>query len=175
MRQILMTPGNARLIHRSKKWATRRLVGNDGDNCRYGGPGDLLWVRESWQLVRLPFADQEPAENIWKGPAPKKDPGGDWCVVYLADCLRSDLPKWRPSIHMPKWACRFFLKLHEVRKERLHDIDDAGAQEEGMRDAEAYRVLWEEINGDGSWRDNPEVWVLRYTKTEPHLCKGRRL
>ena len=171
MKSILMTPGNASLLRRSKKWATRRLVKADGDECRYGGPGDLLWVRENWQLVELPFADQDPESHIWKGPAPKAHPGGLWHVVYQADHLRSDLPRWRPSIHIPKWAARFILKIHKVHKEPLHAIDDAGAQEEGMRDALDYRELWEEINGRGSWRDNPEVWVIRYTKTEPHLCQ----
>jgi len=163
-RQILMTPSNARLIKQGKKWETRRFVKNDSDSCRYGGEGDLLWVRENWQLVTVPFGD------IWRGPAPKRHPGGDWHVIYQAD---DECSRWRPSIHMPRWAGRFILKINQFHQEPLHAITDAGAQAEGMPSVDAYRREWASINGPESWDANSPVWVIRFTKTEPHRCMTR--
>lgn len=130
--------------------------------CPYGAPGDRLWVRETW---------------AWDGAASR-------LVEYRADwSCRRDPPgvrcehgpdRWRPSIHMPRWAARIVLEVTSVRVERLHAITPADAIAEGIRPAansitidcdtpnpaDSYRSLWESINGPGSWRSNPWVWVL---------------
>lgn len=80
-------------------------------------PGDTLWVRETWN--------------------------GDWCdhYIYKADggsakaAGYAEEPKWRPSIHMPKEAARLFLRVTDVRVERLQDITDYRA--EGIHPSEA--------------------------------------
>jgi len=79
---------------------------------------------------------------------------------------------------MPRWASRITLELTGVRVERLQDIDLADALAEGISDTGAlildsagneqggpiaeYAVLWEQINGTGSWDANPWVWVLDF-------------
>lgn len=81
-------------------------------------PGDILYVQETWN--------------------------GDWCdhYIYKADGGSAKAagygkePKWRPSIHMPKEAARLFLRVTSVRVERLQDITDEGAMDEGI-DGEA--------------------------------------
>ncbi len=123
----------------------------------YGQPGDLLWVRETWGQYRV---------------AP---PG----VVYRAD---DDMPcgapeRWRPSIHMPRWASRLTLRIKSVRVERLQEISEADAKAEGWsrRDGVSsdpqvhidaardwFGDLWESINGPGSWSANPWVWVIEF-------------
>jgi hypothetical protein len=93
---------------------------------------------------------------------------------------------WRPSIHMPRWACRITLVVTGVRAERLQDISEADALAEGVTPqwepgmsgrlmeavdgfshrpaASAYATLWEEINGAGSWESNAWVWVVCFKR-----------
>lgn len=76
----------------------------------YGyAPGDILYIRETW----------------------KKAPNG---YYYYEDWQRNDIAdvtKWKPSIHMPKEAARIWLKVTDVRVERLQDITEDGAWQEG--------------------------------------------
>ena len=100
---------------------------------------------------------------------------------------------WRPSIFMPRWASRITLDVTEVRVQRLQDISEDDARAEGcpsmieslaglshLRGAEAaravpshittpreeYALLWERINGDGSWDANPWVWAITFKRVE---------
>lgn len=73
-------------------------------------PGDRLWVRETW------------ANHAWlHGP-----------VYRATDPHETDY--WRPSIHMPRWACRLLLDVTHVRAERLQDISEADAIAEGVEE-----------------------------------------
>ncbi|MDB5814011.1 MAG: hypothetical protein JWN23_1128 [Rhodocyclales bacterium] len=93
---------------------------------------------------------------------------------------------WRPSIHMPRWASRILLEVTGVRVESLQEISDADAIAEGIHPyavyggkveswkgtetlecarvspIDAYRDLWESINGEGSWDANPWVWTISF-------------
>lgn len=92
---------------------------------------------------------------------------------------------WWPSIHMPRWASRITLEVVSVRVERLQEISEADAIAEGVdafadgcgftiplpngklgawqrNPVDAYRNLWESINGSGSWAANPWVWVIEF-------------
>ena len=76
----------------------------------YGyAPGDILYIRETW----------------------KKAPNG---YYYYEDWQRNDIAdvtKWKPSFHMPKEAARIWLKVTDVRVERLQEITEDGAWQEG--------------------------------------------
>ncbi len=110
--------------------------------CRYGKPGDRLWVREMWGLEALGgfgerngvgewsyeiqyAADGDTKEVMHRGHH-SEDP-----YVRLYDTQRGD---HRPSIHMPRWASRFLLEVVSVRVERLQLITDADAIAEGARE-----------------------------------------
>lgn len=80
----------------------------------FGKVGDRLWVRETHSFV--PDSDE---------------PAGCSAVLYVADGKKYG--KARPSIHMPRWACRIILEITNVRVERLHDISDADAMAEGIQ------------------------------------------
>lgn len=82
--------------------------------CPYGGPGDMLWVRENFQYKPL---DQEP-----KGVR----------FLYRADNEKA-CPKWKPSIHMPKDAARYWLQITNIRCERIQDITEEDAIREGIQ------------------------------------------
>lgn len=193
-----------RIVKPMPKWASRFPVCNpsgmaaghqiwwwDGEfdrvgvaqDCPYGVPGDALWVREAHALIW-------PDEN-----APERDE--DNRVEYRADtdgrCLpgewpddergNEDCPRWRPSIHMPRWASRITLRITDVRVERLNEISEADAEAEGAPrggfdedgrfyenpvgpDRGTYRAgyagVWEHINGPGSWAANPWVWAVSF-------------
>lgn len=144
-----------------------RFKGGPNLRCPYGIPGDRLWVRETWQ--RNPF-------------------GG---VVHRAgsgiiDC---DGRGWKPSIHMPRWACREVPEVKRIRVERVRDISKHDALAEGIKwkaietwtnqdyreravphEAKIipiFRELWDSINkarGYG-WEKNPWIWVADYMRT----------
>lgn len=117
--------------------------------CPYGYPGDRLWVRETW-------TKQLSGKYIYRADHP------DW---ELADYTATGA--WRPSIHMPRAACRILLQITHIRVERLHDISADDARAEGCTDPGPiaigeYQTLWEKINGPESWALNPWVWVITF-------------
>lgn len=89
---------------------------------------------------------------------------------------------WRPSIHMPKEAARIFLRVTDVRVERLQDINTGGIRNEGltsmavhagdMEIAQAeFALLWdttvkESELEDYGWAANPWVWVIEFERLE---------
>lgn len=92
--------------------------------CPYGAPGSKLWVRETWGQHACPQHDMG-------------QPPGTLCLclragtVYRAD--REMGIRWRPSIHMPRWASRITLEVTGVRVERLQDISEEDAKAEGLK------------------------------------------
>ena len=81
-------------------------------------PGDILYVRETWTQIN---------ESIGMGLSTKK-------YIYRANYsdAEADGLKWRPSIHMSKEAARIWLRVTDVRAERLHEITDRDAEKEGV-------------------------------------------
>lgn len=140
--------------------------------CPYGQVGDTLWVRETWAKIITPE--------------------GKDAFVYRADDeyykdTISDWQGWKPSIFMPKEACRLVLKITNVRAERLNDISDTDAISEGIAISSrfgnevnqwidyidgngtpspvySFQTLWQSINGEKSWNENPFVWVIEFRK-----------
>ena len=132
--------------------------------------GDIIWVRETYFDTSI-----VPKAELFKGVGK---------YVYKADNAFIGCNNWRPSLFMPKEACRLWLKVTDVRVERLTDISEADAEKEGvlcegeggfarylnyeagqyemLYPSGGFRTLWQSINGDGSWFDNPFVWVYEF-------------
>jgi len=118
-----------------------------GERCPYGGPGDHLYVRETWRVHST--AHSEPIDRI------------DVSVWYRADStLRrfskmklSEIPAhkvipdspghWRPSIHMPKWAARIRIPVKSLRAQRVLDISEEDAIAEGVEPLFSYKEIHE--------------------------------
>lgn len=123
--------------------------------------GDVLWVRETWRDTD--FLAPEDRGYIYKA----SENGQAW-----ADS--DDEWTWRPSIFMPKDACRIFLQITDIRVERVQSITEADAIAEGVSISEypndlpvpAFAGLWMDINGEGSWVANPWVWVVSFTRID---------
>lgn len=153
--------------------------------CRFGVPGDQLWVRETWQHV-YEQADGQCFTEPREGARYKRH----W-IEYAATSTHPP-PKWRPSIFMPRTACRIALEVIDVRVERLQAIRVADARAEGIQriggptsctpwrnyglkpgapfamnysyEVSSYESLWESINGVGTWKTNPWVWVVEFRR-----------
>ena len=116
-------------------------------DCPYGKAGDVLWVREAWREHH--FEDgREPLSQ----------------VEYRATCSEAlrQLKGWKPSIHMPRSACRLLLLVKAVRVERLNDISEADAVAEG------YTSRTEFLTGDWATAQagNPWVWVIEFERAQ---------
>ncbi len=178
---ILFNTDMVRAILADKKTQTRRPIElgpySPGYYAMYKLPykaGDLLWVKETW------------------GVGCRPDPLSGWVdgIEYKADAFEDeelplyviDPPEginledyssngWRPSIHMPRWACRLFLEVDEVGIQRLQDISGEDAKAEGMESIAAFIKTWDaiyEARGKG-WEANP--WCL-FTKFHVARIKG---
>ncbi|MFL1405413.1 hypothetical protein ACJO2E_08730 [Marinobacter sp. M1N3S26] len=133
--------------------------------CPYGQPGDRLWVRETWRQFNA-------IDECGCSESPCGCPCTD-TVLYRATHDDGE-SKWRPSIHMPRWASRITLEITDVRVERLQDISVADAKAEGgpthghsgaeISYRRGFRHLWSQINGPDSWDANPWVWVIEFRR-----------
>jgi hypothetical protein len=129
-------------------------------HCPHGKPGGALWVRETWAKL---------SDYIGNDPGAAALASGYFYRQQSPDAL----PRWRPSIFMPRNACRIFLKIKSVRIERLQDISDKDARAEGCSPGNSasvvdwikgFQILWDSINqkrGHG-WESNPWVWVIEF-------------
>jgi len=159
-RPIIFSGPMVRAILAGEKTQTRRIVKPQAVKCPYGKPGDRLWVRESFCEVvdqygskRAHYRASEPNLEVIR---PMKDR-----PPYAGP------PKWKPSIHMPRWASRIDLEITHVRSQRLQAITVGAARAEGIVAqpgylASEFKALWESIHGSGSWDKNPWVWVIEF-------------
>ncbi len=105
--------------------------------------------------------------------------------MYRASCEDSKYSladTWHPSIHMPKEAARIFLKITNVKAERLQDIDIDGIRNEGLLSAavhcedmeialKEWEILWNstikksDLDRYG-WDANPYVWVIEFEQRD---------
>lgn len=90
-------------------------------------PGDILYVRETW-------GDYRECQEGGCGYYMYRADYPDGATAYLYDeGTVCDLPRWRPSLHMPKEAARIWLKVTDVRVERLQDMKPEDARKEGTK------------------------------------------
>ncbi len=130
--------------------------------CPYGKPGDRLWVRETFAV----YGDEKFAAIHYRADRPH-------------DVGRKGVG-YKPSIHMPRWACRILLEITNVRVERLQDITEEQAEAEGVRacehdldpDGNCYSatellsILWSSLYGVDNYNANPWVWVVEFKRVE---------
>ena len=140
-------------------------------------PGDVIYVREKFacdgfdgrESIYVYWANVDDCDRVVWGDIEE----GEWAPS-------SDY-RWQPSIHMPKEAARIFLRVTDVRVERLREITDKGARSEGCGDTNViyyngwlrceFAKLWnstvapEKIAAYG-WAANPWVWVIEFERCD---------
>lgn len=192
VKPILFNTEMVRAILDGRKSCTRRLVKFlSGENPKWTGyikdgsmlyngrnepcirtqpyqPGDILYVRETWCALPVNEAGHMRGYSVY---------------YYKADRdLRPEgwRGNWHPSIHMPKEAARIWLKVTDVRAERLWEISADGIRNEGLSSAavhcgdmeialKEWEKLWnstipkKDIDRYG-WQANPWVWVIEFER-----------
>lgn len=174
--------------------------------CPYGTVGDQLWLRESWRIGAWNKDESKLCIDYCDGPRLEWIKIKEGFVKYWEqsthDAHKSEHKetgngfkwkpgespcRWRPSIHMPRWASRINLLIKSIRVERLNEISEDDAKAEGVEpffsthqsigrdqtmttgerisDCEhraSFACLWDDIHGDNSWQQNPWVWVVEF-------------
>lgn len=219
IKPILFNTEMVLAIMDGRKSCTRRLVKFlSGENPRWTGyikdglmlyngknepcirkapyqPGDILYVRETWERFECWNCEGDERGSCPKEPQKSVFDKTCGCYMYRAtDEIYGDA-RWRPSIHMPKEAARIWLKVTDVRVERLQEITPKGAESEGVGNLfyddigygeknygtevdpeygiakEQFAWLWEstikksDIDRYG-WDANPWVWVIEFERCE---------
>ena len=201
-RPILFSSEMVRAIIDGRKTQTRRVVKPQpaaGLPCPYGAPGDRLWVRETFASFRAegqPVTPRDARYVVLRDGAQVYADGKTYppLAAYAAGAF--DAIKWRPSIHMPRWASRITLEVVSVRVERVQSITEEDARAEGVDWAaphpygerwdddredprevgystggsfarDNFRRLWDSINGKrASWASNPWVWAVEFRRVK---------
>jgi hypothetical protein len=140
-------------------WIT---VPEDAENYHGSSIFENYWIQSTDDCIESDLSTDDDGRYHW-------EPGQSPC-------------RKRPSIYMPRWASRITLEIIDVRVERLQDISEEDAIAEGVTwfssgavecpgmpetPIDAYRALWEKINGPGSWEKNPWVWCISFKRTGP--------
>ncbi|MDO4314093.1 MAG: hypothetical protein Q4C52_13510 [Eubacteriales bacterium] len=191
---ILFNTDMIRAIRDGRKTVTRRAVKfTEGRNPNWTGykkdglilyngknepcnkkppyqPGDYLYVRETWGTYNRNWWEAD--YFMYRADYPEKA-----STYTYSDGIVCDLPKWRPSIHMPKEAARIFLRVTDVRVERLQDImkdppgPDSQVVKEGCNYGCDFIAVWENTikkseRDKYGWNANPWVWVIEFERVE---------
>lgn len=146
--------------------------------------GDILYVRETWAFI--PCVDcnmgySYPVE-CHEEPVTYEDRYSisEGCFIYREDFPKQDRKRicWNPSIHMPKEASRIWLKVTDVRVERLQEATsplkyphekDNTILREGFKRTYEFINCWnstikkQELERYG-WDANPWVWVIEFER-----------
>ncbi len=205
MKPILFNGDMVRAILEGRKTVTRRVikpqpiydgkmwrVGNNG--CGWGNevkkirldsrhtmsgflspyqPGDILYVRETWMYIYCHRCGNGIAGYCFNGPP--DDRGG--CYMYRASHeIESGDARWHPSIHMPREAARLFLRVTDVRVERLKDMEPDGARKEGFWTYGDFMRAWDGLIRPKDrdlygWNANPWVWVIEFKRISKEEAK----
>lgn len=196
----------------------QQVIGFLPDRCKNGTPNEFIKEKP---LLFLPYCNMDNntlIESIYKSPYQVGDilyVRETFCPNYFDECIarnrngnknayKADYnkdvvgdvvpePKWHPSIHMPKEAARIFLKVTDVRVERLQDITEEQIVKEGLSPyddicqdinwkptyndpdsggdpnlKQGFEILWNTTIKEEwqEWKSNPYVWVIEFERCE---------
>jgi hypothetical protein len=152
-------------------------------------PGDILYVRENWKIVGWDYEERYCVIQFADGlriTADVPEESDDWFVKHVEGLIdngyfdaddktermvpNDKVIPFKPSIHLPKWASRIWLKCTDTKCEQLKDISEEDAVKEGIDlskcsgdwerpPSDVFSELWESIHG--TW--NPESFVFAYS------------
>ena len=151
--------------------------------------GDRLWVRETFRYVRVGLGCGGSAVGVeYKtGDIKFNKRANKYTKQARNKEKRGHHAKWRPSIHMPRWAARIFLEITNIRVERVQDISLKEVISEGIKDTnkcvynddnvfkcnhhdtlDKFKNLWDSLNAKRGygWDKNPWCWVIEFKRKE---------
>lgn len=118
-------------------------------------PGSILWVRETWH--------KDAGRYMYRANYSKDE-------KFYRNGQEVEI-RWSPSIHMPKEAARIFLRVKDVRVERVGYITASDAMAEGVMDLIEFSTLWDSTikpadHDKYGWAADPWVWVIEFERCE---------
>lgn len=128
-------------------------------------PGDILWVREAWQQTDDgPVIYRADYENC---------SGRKFAILNGGTVTIATVDKWRPSVHMPRWASRLILRVTRAWTQKLQDTTNKEAISEGIQwlpdvsigtPRTAFARIWDYkyAKKGFSWEMNPWVWAVEF-------------
>ena len=169
---ILFNTQMVKAILDGEKTSTRRIIKSINTDietlkkaCQYQ-PGDILYVRETWEHFECWNCEGDERGNCPKEPQKNVLDKICGCYMYRAtDEIRGDA-KWHPSIHMPKKAARIWLKVTNVSVEHLQDITAEDALREG---AGKYIHLNGELDKNAVITSFIGIWDNTVDKSDIHI------
>ena len=144
-------------------------------------PGDILYVRETW----CKYGELDAAEHIipetekyyYRADGENPTPFNCFLVQHPGWDEYREVPVWHPSIHMPREAARIFLRVTDVRVERLQAMSHEDAEQEGCWCGEGglampldkFADVWDSTIKPADcaiygWAANPWVWVIEFER-----------
>lgn len=163
----------------SDDWTIQSLIANGYMSSKYQ-VGEILYVRETWCFIS-DWCDVDESVGVPDG------------YIYKTDFWESlEQPKWHPSIHMPKQAARIFLRVTDVRVERLQQITKEDVKNEGVyvetnNSGVMHKImfakLWDStltapnkfMSSPYRWERNPWVFVYEFEKVKEELGEKKYL
>lgn len=125
-----------------------------------------MYIRETFAVGKIDYGEEPDGRSFpyisqCKGEndiIPK-----EWAI---RNNIGIDEVKWKPSIHMPKEASRIFLKIIDIKVERIQDINANSLMKEGILSSEDFKNTWNKIYKEKGycWDKNPYVWVIEFEK-----------
>lgn len=201
-RPILFSGPMVRAIFEGRKTQTRRVVKPQPVRGQVVNKGfdhrGVMTFSEGWH-----WDPSKHDHHIWRDDENQNE--GDWAKWFLGMCpyelgarLCDGRSNWKPSIFMPRWASRLTLTVTDVRVERLQAISEADVIAEGIQKwplgyrialtgapkhecltfdvaADAYRWLWNSINGAGGWEANPWIVAVSFRAAQHNIDQLSRL
>lgn len=138
------------------------------ERCKFK-PGDVLWVRETWAGLNeneYLYQADDPDVNVWK--------------IWRDKGVGAKYERWMSPVTMPREAARLFLRVKDVRVERVQDIAEKDAESEGFRtecgplsscptcNVSEFHKEWDSRNAKRGygWDNNPFVWIISFERLE---------
>ena len=159
-------PGSDTYKYWGDEWKKPEGLSSEESNRHWAPPchtDDILYVRETWSPVFV-----HPKRYLYKADVNAGQGEGVGLPI-----------KWHPSIHMPKEAARIFLRVTDVRVERLQDMKMSDIQAEGVVPVSVNGGQWQQWQmdymkpvwdktiknrGRYGWDANPWVWVIEFER-----------
>ena len=153
--------------------------------CQYH-PGDIMYVRETWCKGKIDFGEEPDGREVLYVSQCQAEEDYIHKEYVLRNGIGIDDVIWKPSIHMPKEAARIWLKVKDVRVERLQEITEDGIRREGVavdsKDCAGkfdyvselfflFQKLWNSTIKKSDldlygWDASPWVWVIEFERCE---------
>ena len=170
-----------------ERYQSKTTVDKNGGGRPYGLLGLYAAFRDGDGFHPLAKSRHDVGDTVYVKEAWRKIPPGFPIYEYRADGHPESCIPWRSPMHMPKEAARVWLRITDVRVQRLQSLSEQDCWAEGCGghydmatdtyypEGFVFRKRWDEINGKRSgcsWEANPYVWCFAFERLPDYRREG---